>query len=137
LKEYLDVSFLNWQDLLLRHVHSNKKLSEIIAKCDKASADSRVFYETENKVKEFDSVDELKEKLFMKARPRLQGCFEKDGLIGLIELRSFALKVKSINNPTFGLRKEAQFTFWKKLLKFVDRSEKHIIDKATKYLLKH
>ena len=54
---------------------------------------------------------------------KLRGCFDKQGIIGNIQLKSFQLKIKGLEN-SFDYKESIDFENWQKYLKFMRKAAK-------------
>lgn len=53
----------------------------------------------------------------------LRGCFDRDGIIGTLELKSFALKIKGLESG-LDFKEQISFQKWKDLVKFMKKAVK-------------
>ena len=66
------------------------------------SSKGNVFYLSESPqgliIKKYNSLTHMRAERYLNAKAKLKGCFERDGIIGQIKLKSFSIKVKSLDN---------------------------------------
>eukprot|EP00347_Sterkiella_histriomuscorum_P001867 403370376 len=72
----------------------------------------------------FKSISDYQNQKILKSTQQMKGCFDREGIIGSIQLKTFNLKIKSLQNSN-EFKEKLHLDDWSTIIKFMKKAIKH------------